>query len=542
MEHSYFSELEKIANANFVAPEDLAAEPMVEDPMPAVDPAAVEATQANNSAVNPIPADAQLPASPEDAEALEQAVAQAQGQLAEAKEVLAQVEAEYAEMEKIAGAVSDFLPEMGALARLLDFSTNENIDDVLRKEASARLTDALKDEDGYSKVLTKTAKELFEFENNLEELHSREGREYVVEHLASFAEDEGLEKFAFEMGGVLTAVRDTAAEYVNAARNLHKIQDDIDAAKAHVDEISNVVTEKTLALKSAKEAGDEALTTQLNRERGSAELDHIKAVRDQMGFEDQKTKGYQVAGVGGAGLAAGALFGGKKIYDATQNTPEDELSIKTASVTINPEDTANYKGGNIEMTIAQDFLKIAGAAVLLDYANNESLEEGHRKEAAATFNQISRMGRKDMEENFIKIAQQLYSEEELHSIVAGNHNEELFSKVAFFTEAYDLSADELEKVAGADGVAAKGVGGALTDAKANIVEKVEGDKVKTETVANGELGVKKADDMRGYNVINNPGEYQVEKTASLIEEAQMRKQAAFNEFVTMDTFLKNNSK
>lgn len=542
MEHSYFSELEKIANADFVAPEDLAAEPMVEDPMPAVDPAEVEATQANNSAVNPIPADAQLPTSPEDAVALEQAVAQAQGQLAEAKEVLAQAEGEYAEFEKIAGAIFDFLPEMGSLARLLDYSTNENVDASLQKLANTRLTAALKDEEGYTEMLTKTAQELFEVEENLEQVRSREGMEYVIEHLASFAEDEELEKFAFEMTGILNSVRETAGEYANAALKLHKIQDEIDTAKAEVDRVSNIVTEKNLALKKARELGDPDLISQLNQERGLAELDHIKATDAYDDLGHQQTMGRQVAGVGGAGLAAGSLFGGKKIYDALQNTPEDELSIKTASVTINPEDNANYKGGNNEMTIAQDFLKIAGAAVLLDVANNEGVEEGIRKEAATAFNQISRMGRKDMEENFIKVAQQMYSEEELHSIVAGNHNEELFGKVAFFTSAYDMSADELEKVAGADGVAAKGVGGALTDAKANIVEKVEGDKKKTETVANGELGVKKADDMRGYNVINNPGEYQVDKTASLIEEAEMRKEAAFKEYVEMDTFIKNNKK
>lgn len=192
-------------------------------------------------------------------------------------------------------------------------------------------------------------------------------------------------------------------------------------------------------------------------------------------------------------------------------------------------------------SVVKDFLKIAGAAGLLELANNDEVEMELRKEAAESFNAISRLNRFDMEQSFEKMATQIYTEPQLHEIVAGQHNDYLFDKIAYFTSLNDLGADELEKVAGADGVAAKGVAGALTDAKSNIEEKVKSDKEKTETVKNGELGTRKPDDMRGYNVINNPGAYKVDKTASaFFEEAEMRKEAAYREFVAADTFLKAN--
>lgn len=196
------------------------------------------------------------------------------------------------------------------------------------------------------------------------------------------------------------------------------------------------------------------------------------------------------------------------------------------------------------MSIVKDFLKIAGAAGLLELANNEGVDMELRKEAAESFNAISRMNRYDMEASFEKMATQIYSEPQLHEIVAGQHTDYLFDKIAYFTELNDLGADELEKVAGADGVAAKGVAGALTDAKSNIEEKVKSDKEHTETVKNGELGTRKPDDMRGYSVINNPGQYKVEKTAAhkvMIEEAELRKEAAYRAFVEADTFIKLNS-
>lgn len=537
---NYFAELEKIANEG-IAPEDLAAESMVDDPMPKVPAEELEAIQAAHAA-DATPAEEQLPASPEDVEALEQALVAAEGDLKAAKEVLAKAEEAYAAFEKTAAEISEALPGMGALARIIDYATSEAVDESLKKLASERLTAALTDEDGYAEVIEKTAGEMFSEQENLDELYSQDGIDYVIEHLASFTEDEELDKVAFEVGGIVNAVRQHAGEYVDATRNFFKLKDEIAAAKAHVDELSNVVTEKNNALQSARALGDAELVADLSQERAVAQNNHLRAHDVMDDLTDQRAKGAQVLGAGGAGLAAGSLFAGKKIYDARQNDPEEVLSDKVASVTINPEDNANYEGGNTQMsqTIVQDFLKIAGAAALLDVANNETFAEGIRKEAAATFNEIARMGRKDMEESFIKVAQSQYTEDQLHSIVAGNHNEELFQKVAFFTAAYDMSADELEKVAGADGVAAKGVGGALTDAKANIVEKIEADKVKTETVHNGETGTKKADDMRGYNVINNPGEYQVDKTASLLEEAELRKEAAFKEYVAMDTFIKNN--
>lgn len=533
MMSNYFEELEKIANA-----EDL-MDPMVEDPQPKLSKDAVESVQAENSE----PKSAAEELHPTSSEELESAVASAKSELNEAKEKLAHLEEKEDEFEKTAG-LQESLYAMGAFAKLIHYSTDDQADESLRKIASERLSTALQSEEDYVAVLEKTANEFFDGEENkanVEYLYSREGMEYVAEQLATFAEDEDLEKHAFEMGGIISEAKQVARNYVDGTRDFFKLKDEIASAKAHVDELSNNMIQKTEAIKDARKLGNEGLLTDLTQERQELKNDHLKAVDNYDHKQDLRNKGGQIYAGGAVGLASGGLFAGKKINESVKKDPEQELSDKVASVTINPEENDHYEGGNKQMTIVHDFLKIAGAAGLLELANDETKDESIRKEAAAKFNEISRKSQAEIGDEFAKVAEELYTEEILHEVVAGKHNDYLFDKIAYFTDAYAMSADQLEKVAGADGVAAKGVGGALTDAKSNIEEKVEKDKVKTETVHNGELGVKKADDMRGYNVINNPGEYKVEKTASqIVEEAQMRKEAAFQEYIKMDEFLSRN--
>jgi hypothetical protein len=543
---NYFKELEKIANDVFML-DDQAAEPMVEDYQPEVPSEDVEAIQANQpNMIDPMAegSEEQQPTSPEDVEAFHQAVDMAHMQLESAKETLAHAEEEFRNFEKTAEQLMDTFPSMGAFAKLIEYSTSESIDDDLRKLASDRLVTAFESNENFAEVMDKTARELFEDQESLDALFSREGMEYVVERLAVFAEDEELEKTAADLGGIISDARNWAVETINAAKNFHKLSDEVNQTQSEVNRLKTIMNEKVDAYQKAQQLEDADLIAQLEPQVQQASDAHTDMSQELLKQQNLRFRGGATLVGGATGAVGGSLFAGKKIADAMGNKSQYELAEKTASVTIN-EELVNDEGGKINMSesIVKDFLKIAGAAVLLDIANDEGTETGIRKEAADSFNAIARMSRRDMEDSFVKVASQLYSEEQLHEIVAGYHNEELFSKVAFFTDVNNLSADELEKVAGAESVAAKGVGGALTDAKSNIEAKVEGDKKKTETVKNGEIGTKKTDDMRGYNVINNPADYKVEKSASfqeMLEEAELRKEAAFRDYVTLDTFIKNN--
>lgn len=212
-------------------------------------------------------------------------------------------------------------------------------------------------------------------------------------------------------------------------------------------------------------------------------------------------------------------------------------------------------------SIVQDFLKIAGAAALIQTAQDANVDAGLRKEASDAFDEISLLGRSEMGAAFIKVAQEVYTEQELHEIVAGKHTPNLLNKVAFFLQADEMSADELYKVAGASGVATKGVGGALSDAASNIESYIDTAKANAEGAGREYVGVVKgaegkgdnkgpagtgqvggqivANNMAGYNVINNPGEYDVEQTAAMIEEASLAKQAAYDTYHRADKFLKH---
>lgn len=540
MSDSYFEQLEKIANEGILAD----SEPMNEDPAPAVAPEDVEKAQALNAEESAEETNDLHPLSPEETEALESAVNEAEEGMEASKEAS---ESDKEAMDKAASFLNDNLKEMGALAKLIDFSTNEEVDEPLRKLASDRLLQALESDEDYNEVIDKTANEIFEDEENLQQLYSDVGLEYVTTHLASFVEDEELEKTAMEVGGIFRNIRDRAGEALDAAKNLRKLHSEVKAADAHLDQVNNELFQHSDLFNKAVKTGDPDQVKEVGDKVTDLTTSQALARLDAAEVQNKFNQGAAVAGTAGVGGAGGSILLGKKIHDSSQKDSDDELLTREASGTINQEDIVNEtKGGKYKMAdnVVKDFLKVAGAAHLINLAYREDLDEGIRKQAGDTFNAISRMGRKEMDENFVKVATEMYTEEELHEVVAGKHNDFLFDKVANFIEANDLSVDELEKVAGAEGVAAKGVGGSLSDAKKNIEAKIDSDKKKTETVANGETGSKKADDMRGYNVINNPGEYQVEKSASdeMLQDAYMRKEAAFQEYVKLDTFIRNNSK
>jgi hypothetical protein len=537
---NYFEELEKIANDSIDLGE-MDGPSMNEDHSPSVSPEEAEVIQAANSEPPSSETTEDLrPASPDETEELEVALAEAEQGLNQAQETLANVEDEYRKFEKTALHIERTFPAMGALAQLLDYSTNDRIEEPLQKLAQERLTSALQSEEEFVEVLAKTASELFQTDEAWNTLFSNEGVDYVLDKLSSFEEDEELSKIALEAGGIISNVKTKAMNYVDATRDFLKLRKELSAANTEVQKLHNEVLNTTANLAAARraEVPDPKLIDSLNDKDYEAGKAYTQAALDKDFLDTQVRRGGTVWGAGGAALGAGGIYGGKKLYDKLHPDEEEALSERVASDNIN----GNYKQGGInEMSnsIVVDFLKVAGAAALLDVANNEQLDQNLRKEAADTFNAISRMGRRDMDESFVKVATQLYSEPQLHEIVAGYHTAELFDKVAFFTNANDMSADELEKVAGAEGVAAKGVAGALTDAQENIVATIEKDKKTAETDTKQGNPVASHDDMTRYHVIQNPGEYKVEKSASL-QEAMLQKEAAWQAYVEAENFLRTN--
>lgn len=214
--------------------------------------------------------------------------------------------------------------------------------------------------------------------------------------------------------------------------------------------------------------------------------------------------------------------------------------------------------------VVKDFLKVAGAAGLVSIVNDENADMELRKEASEAFDAIAAMGRNEMDDQLVKVAQQIYSEDELHEIVAGHHTETLFDKVAYFVDSVDASYDDVfEKTANAGGVAAvKNIGAGLKDAAGNIVNVIGKKKQEAEATGREYIGALKgeygngakgiagtgtatglaggglvgAGAMAGYNAIKNPSEYNIEQTASAYEEAVLAKQAAVEAYAQADAF------
>lgn len=206
---------------------------------------------------------------------------------------------------------------------------------------------------------------------------------------------------------------------------------------------------------------------------------------------------------------------------------------------------------NTENNVYLDnILKLAGAHFLIDGSSNEAYGAEFNKQASDAFDSIASMSRADMEVAFAKVALENYPEETLREIVAGTYTEEILEKTASIAAWDDLSADELVKIAGAGSVSAKGAAGALRDASEKVKNEIAIAKAQTEgegreyvgdTDKAGKVGGGLVGGFEGYNVIKNPGSYEVAKTASQedIEAAVLLKQAAYESYVEAEQFLKN---
>jgi hypothetical protein len=463
--------------------------------------------------------------------------------------------------EKIAAA----LPEFGTLARLYDWAQGgESVSEQVYKEASHILDEMLSSEEQYVEHMSRVAEELFSSEINRNELYSEDGMQFVFQKLSDFLGNEDLQKEASEDGTFMQNVFGSMGDFVNSVGKFFKDTKNLAENKVKL-EAETVVHNATV-----NELGRERnFQTGEVTPRGMQLLDQLEA-SPQPELVDSVRNGKIGRGLLAGGIAAGALYGGHKLYQGLHSSPDEQLASsedkgllsKVAGGTL-MEEYRSETGGMTKManktTIVTDFLKIAGAAALISAAN-DATDVGLRKEASDAFDEIAHLGRSEMGAAFIKIAQEAYTEQELHEIVAGKHTPHLLSKVAFFLEADEMSVQELEKVAGAGGVATKGVGGALSDAASNIESFIDTAKSNAEGAGREYVGVVKgaegkgdnkgpagtglaggqlvANNMVGYNVVNKPAEYDVEQTAAMIEEAVLAKQAASETYQRADAFLK----
>lgn len=484
------------------------------------------------------------------------------------QEIIPQMSDEELE-EVLVSKVASEIQSLGAIAKIVEYAKGENdyITPEMQKEASDLIEYMVSSEEAFYDGLERTASQLFENEESLQELYSHEGVAYTFEQLATFDQDgfdkqanedpNALQKLKAFAGSAIDSTKAKFGEAFSSVRNLKQIGEDISSTAAELDQYTEMVSGVDL------KNGD---LSQLNP--------HYKQVLEERHADLLRRQGMGRAikyGGGGAVLAGGALAGGKAIYDH-MNRPEDEvMEEKVAGLlpaeldggTLNIAMKSDINGGIQKMSkeLVRDFLKLAGAAGLVSIVNDEERDMDLRKEASEAFDYIAGLGNSAMTEEFVKVAQQLYDEDELHEIVAGNHTEYLMDKVAFFIDSTETSVDELEKTASAGGVAAKikAVGAGLKDSATNVVNTIGNAKNKAEGAGREYVGVLKdhkgaaglshgatglaggglvGGAMAGYNMINNPQEYDIEQTASALEEAFLTKQAAVDAYGRADAFIR----
>lgn len=463
--------------------------------------------------------------------------------------------------------VASEMQSLGTIAKIIEFANGDAdyITAEMQKEASELIDYMVSSEDAFFEGMERVASELFESEESQQELYSREGLAFTFEQLAAF-DSIGFDKQANEELNALQKLKAFAGNAVNSGREaVNNAVYSTRNTPAIGEELAGIRAEEAEYYKPENHnVGPQSLEQDAANRKYLGELAERKKI-----LASQKNLGNGIRyGTAGAVAAGGAIYGGKKIYD---HMNRDQMEEKVAGVlpvayhgdTLNVATETENNGGIQKMSkqLVNDFLKVAGAAGLVSITNDESLDMELRKEASDAFDYISNLGSTDMDNELVKVAQEIYSEDELHEIVAGGHTDYLMDKVAFFIEATESSFDELEKIASAGGVSAiKSMGGKLRDASSNIINTIGAKKDQAQGAAREYAGVLKdhkgsaalshgatglaggglvAGGLAGYNAINNPEEYDIEQTAAALEEAYLTKQAAVEAFGNADRFIRD---
>ena len=197
-----------------------------------------------------------------------------------------------------------------------------------------------------------------------------------------------------------------------------------------------------------------------------------------------------------------------------------------------------------EQHLTDDLLKIAGAAGLIGIAENEKLDLGIRKEASDRLDEISCLNPSFIGNELVKVAFELFSEDELTEVLAGTYLDNSFEKIANIVQLSELDDDSLEKIAAESGhpaAAAKAVAHELSDAASNVVAVIDQKKAEAESRPGGAIrsGGENVNNLEGYNPLLNPEEYDIEQTANYqIEQAMMVKQASYEAYLAADEVLR----
>lgn len=447
------------------------------------------------------------------------------------------------EREQIASYVEDNLVGFGTLARLYEVGHAD--DSKLSKSASTYLETMLTDEPTFAEGLDKMAHQLFGDHHDVAHLFSDEGLDYVTEHLAAFVE-EPFEKLASDLedaadgNTIVNKTKQAVGGFVESIQRLKGINQEISTLESKIQEARDYASQLETA-GSISEMGDTALN--LKQLQGQQ--------ADAINF---RAKGYGLAGLGAGALAGGAYMAGRHFANQNQGEVvsqghENGATLNAGNQHMLSENGGTYKMANTQGNVYLDnILKLAGAHFLIDGANNEQYGMEFNKQASEAFDSIASMSRADMDVAFAKVALENYSEDVLREIVAGTYTEEILEKTASVAAWDDLSADELVKIAGAGSVSAKGAAGALRDASEKVKNEIaiakaqaeaEGRQYAGDTDKAGKVGGGLVGGLEGYNVINNPGAYEVAKTASQedIEAAVLLKQAAYESYHEANEFL-----
>lgn len=426
--------------------------------------------------------------------------------------------------------VTEHLASFGALARVVEMANGE--EDGYQKSAAHLLDAMLEDEEMYRESIEKVATNLYATEEDLDALYQYDAAEYIASVLETHLSP-SLEKQANELdpdaetGDTFRGkARQAVDGFVEKVNRLKHINQEIAGLNSQLDEAKAVVSQ---TIPTGTPEAIKAAQQRMNEVYGVA--------TDLANAENFRAKGYGLAALGVGGLAGGGYLAGRALFQNKEETslngvnPDDTLNAGTDTFTT--ENGGNYKMANT--VFMDEILKLAGANFLLSNALDPNAGEEINKIASDEFDRIASLARADLDFEFVKTALECIDETTLREIVAGVHTQELLEKTAHFAQLDLLSADELQKYAGAGSVSAKGAAGALRDAS----EKVENILIQAKEEAQGEgreyageggkLGGALVNDMGGYNVLQDPASYEIEQTASFddIEAAiSLMKQAS----------------
>lgn len=446
------------------------------------------------------------------------------------------------QMEQVAEA----LPEFAALAKVAALAFIENVDEETQKTASSMFDTALSSLEGYNAVTEKVASQMFDTPEAKQSLYEVETMERIANVLEYITGTEGFDKFAEEgdsfankAKNAVDTFRSGLSDLVDKAKyNLVNIKGDIDQGRIQLAQLDNEIAKAdyNFSLDRNGPGGSAIFALEDKRRALGDQVDRMVRTRNM-------SLGGAIAGVGAA--AAGAYMGGKALHNHFADTQDDD--------TLEAEQPNSLDGGVHKMSnekiYVDSMLKLASAAALVNIQaaglDKQATEEEVQfaKLAEERFEQIAMLNPAYIGQELVKIAHELFSQDELKEVVAGEHTEEIFEKTAHMVSWSTMDDEALEKVAGAGSVSARGVGDALRNAKEQVVNIIGEAKTKTESGQErfgnkGDQGLKNLSGLDGYSVINNPSRYEVDKTASAaFEEAMMTKQAAAQANMEADAFL-----